>query len=170
MSNQIIACFDVYYNKDCAKACCMVFEIEPAEKILSAYCQIVESISDYIPGEFYKRELPCIIKAYKKIKEDIDLIIIDGFVMLGNGKKGLGAYLFESLNKKIPVIGVAKTYFKDCEDYMTIYRGKSNKPLYISSIGIDLGYSAEFIKNLNGIYRIPDILKKVDQLTRRDIL
>lgn len=166
MSNQITACFDVYYNQDYAKACCIVFEIEPAEKTLSTYCQIIEHVSDYIPGEFYRRELPCILKVYEKIEEDIDLIIIDGFVMLGNGKKGLGAYLFESLDKKLPVIGVAKTYFRGCEDYMTIYRGKSSKPLYISSIGIDLGCSAEFIRNLSGMYRIPDILKKVDQLTR----
>ena len=167
MSNQITACFDVYYSKDHARACCIVFEIEPSEKIFSTYCQIIEHVSDYIPGEFYRRELPCILKIYKKIKEDIDLIIIDGFVMLGNGKKGLGAYLFESLDKKIPVIGVAKTYFKGCGDYMTIYRGKSSKPLYIGSIGIDLNYSAEFIRNLSGMYRIPDILKKVDQLTRK---
>ena len=168
MSNQIIACFDVYYKKDHAKACCIVFETDSVEKILSTYCQVIESVSDYISGEFYKRELPCILKVYKMIREDIDLIIMDGFVTLKNGKKGLGSYLFESLGKKLPVIGVAKTYFRGSENYVEIYRGKSGKPLYISSIGIDLDYSAKFIKNLNGIYRIPDILKKVDQLSRKN--
>lgn len=170
MVNQTIACFDVYYKKDQAKACCIVFETDPTEKTLSTYCQVIESVSGYISGEFYRRELPCILKVYKMIKEDIDLIIIDGFVTLGNSKKGLGAYLFESLDKKLPVIGVAKTYFRGCENYVEIYRGKSGKPLYISSIGIDLNYSAKFIKNLNGIYRIPDILKKVDQLSRENTL
>lgn len=170
MVNQTIACFDVYYKKDQAKACCIVFETDPTEKTLSTYCQVIESVSGYISGEFYRRELPCILKVYKMIKEDIDLIIIDGFVTLGNSKKGLGAYLFESLDKKLPVIGVAKTYFRGCENYVEIYRGKSGKPLYISSIGIDLDCSAKFIKNLNGIYRIPDILKKVDQLSRENTL
>lgn len=170
MNNQIIACFDVYYKKDHAKACCIVFETDPTEKTLSTYCQVIEPVSDYISGEFYRRELPCILKVYKMIREDIDLIIIDGFVMLKNGKKGLGAYLFESLDKKLPVIGVAKTYFRGCENYVEIYRGKSGKPLYVSSIGIDLDCSAKFIKNLNGIYRIPDILKKVDQLSRENTL
>lgn len=170
MNNQIIACFDVYYKNDQAKACCIVFKTVPAEKIFSTYCQVIEPVSDYISGEFYRRELPCILRVYEKIREDIDLIIIDGFVTLKNDKKGLGAHLFESLDKKLPVIGVAKTYFRGCENYVEIYRGKSSKPLYISSIGIDLNYSAEFVKNLNGIYRIPDILKKVDQLSRKNTL
>ncbi len=37
---------------------------------------------------------------------------------------------------------------------------------YISSIGIDLNDSAKLVKNLKGDHRIPDLLKRVDQLTR----
>lgn len=162
------ACFDVYYYEDYAKACCIVFEIKPLERIVSEYCERTESVAEYIPGEFYKRELPCLLKVYENIKEDIDLVIVDGFVCLGNGKKGLGAYMFEVLDGKIPVVGVAKTFFKGCTDYIKIYRGESNRPLYISSLGIGLNDSAKLIRNLNGKNRIPDVLKKVDQLTRVD--
>lgn len=163
-----IACLDVYYYGDYAKACCIVFEVAPKEKIISEHCKIIKPVSEYIPGEFYKRELPCLLEVYKSIKEEIDLIIIDGFVVLEKGKKGLGSYLFGILNNKTPVIGVAKSYFRGCQNYAHVYRGKSNKPLYISSIGIDLGFSAELIKNLGGANRIPAMLKRVDRLTREN--
>ena len=169
MSSNKIACFDVYYYEGYAKACCIVFEIEPLESIISRYCEIINSVDRYIPGKFYKRELPCLLKVYKTIEEDIDLIIIDGFVFVENGKKGLGAHLYEALNRKIPIIGVAKTFFKGCTHYIQIYRGKSIRPLYISSIGIELNISAELIRNLNGDNRIPNILKMIDQLTRSDV-
>ncbi len=161
-----VACLDVYYYENHAKSCCIVFENGNVERIISEYCEIVTPIHEYIPGEFYKRELPCLLRVIEKVQETIDLLIIDSFVWLGNGKKGLGVYLFEVLEKKIPVIGVAKTYFKDCNEYLEVYRGRSNKPLYISSIGIDLNDSAKLVKSLKGDHRIPDLLKRVDQLTR----
>lgn len=166
MSNGKIACFDVYYYEDHAMACGVVFENEPTEKIIAEYHETVKPVNEYIPGEFYKRELPCLLKVYEAIREDIGLIIVDSFVMLGDGKKGLGGYLYEALDKKIPVVGVAKTFYKDCVNYVEVCRGESKKPLYVSSIGIDLNYSAELIKNLNGKNRIPDVLKRVDQLSR----
>lgn len=161
-----IAYFDAYYRGNKGKVCCIVFENEPRENILSSYCEVVTPINEYISGEFYKRELPCILGLYENIKEDIGLIIIDGYVLLGKNKKGLGYYLYETLNGKVPIIGVAKTYFNTCTDYGEIYRGESKRPLYITSVGINLKYSCALIKNLNGKYRIPDLFKKVDQLTR----
>lgn len=166
MNEYKIACFDVYYYESYAKACCIVFVSSSEEEIICEHCKIVEPINDYVSGEFYKRELPCILSVYNLIKMDIDIIIIDGFVMLDNGKKGLGAYLYDSLNKQTPVIGVAKTLFSECEFYSEVYRGISKKPLYVSSIGIDLELSTNLIKNLKGKNRTPDVLKRVDHLTR----
>lgn len=103
----------------------------------------------------------------EKVKEDIDIIITDSFIWVDECKKGLGAYLYESINRKTPIIGVAKSYLKGCTAYVKIYRGQSSNPLYISATGIDLNYSAKLISNLKGDFRIPDILKKVDQLSRK---
>ncbi len=166
MNEYKIACFDVYYYENYAKSCCIVFVSSSEEEIICEYCRTVEPINDYVSGEFYKRELPCILSVYNLIKMDIDIIIIDGFVTLNNGKKGLGAYLYDSLNKQTPVIGVAKTLFSGCESYSEVYRGISKKPLYVSSIGIDLEFSANLIKNLKGKNRTPDVLKRIDHLTR----
>lgn len=136
------------------------------EKIVSHYVETIGKVNDYVPGEFYKRELPCLLKVYGKVKEEISLAIVDGYVWLEVGKKGLGGYFFEALCKKTPVIGVAKTFFKGCRDYIEVYRGQSNRPLFVSSAGIGLAHAAELIKNLKGENRLPEMLKKVDLLTR----
>lgn len=166
MEGPIVACFDVYYYENYARASCIVFEKRKEERVIAEYNEIVENVSEYIPGQFYKRELPCILKLMERLKEEIDFIIVDSFVWLSECKKGLGAHLHEALNCKIPIIGVAKTFYKDSTNYLEVYRGSSNKPLYISSIGIDLNYAAEFVKRLDGDYRIPKVLKLVDQASR----
>ncbi len=43
---------------------------------------------------------------------------------------------------------------------------KSIKPLFITSIGIDLEEATKLIKNMNGQNRIPTLLKKLDTLTK----
>lgn len=164
-----IACFDVYYYSNYAKACCIVFEVNPIERIIATYSEKISPVCEYIPGKFYKRELPCIIEVYKKINEDIDLIIIDGYTLIGSNK-GLGGYLYEYLNKSIPVIGVAKTYFYGVSNYVEVYRGNSKKPLYVTSIGIDLIISENIIKELSGEFRIPYILREVDKMTKNKLL
>ncbi|HZK57974.1 MAG TPA: endonuclease V [Clostridia bacterium] len=166
MGNYKIACFDAYYHKDYAKTCCILFETGPIEKSIFECCKITRPVEKYIPGEFYKRELPGILELYGEIKRNINLIIIDGYVLLKDGKMGLGGYLYKALGEEIPVIGVAKSYFVNSKNYIKIYRGESKRPLYVSSIGIETDLAANLIRNLNGEHRIPNILKRVDRLTR----
>jgi len=89
-------------------------------------------------------------------------------VMFGSDKNpGLGGYLYESLNDKTPIIGVAKRSFHAENNKMKkIFRGQSTNPLYITSEGIELEKSADLILNMQGDFRIPSLLKKVDQLCR----
>jgi len=166
MSEYNIACLDVYYYDDHARACCVLFESDGQQKRISEYIANTNHVAKYIPGQFYKRELPCLIKVLDQVKEKIDIIIIDSHVWLGQDKKGLGVYLYNEYGDKTPVIGVAKSEFKDSTQSIQVYRGKSNKPLFVSSIGIDLQWAADFVKKMKGDYRIPDVLKYVDSLTR----
>ena len=96
------------------------------------------------------------------------IIIIDGYVYLNNeGKGGLGYYLYQQLDRQIPIVGVAKKAFYNNDIFVDkIYRGKSLSPLYITSIGVDLNEASVNIKNMDGKYRIPNILKIVDQQTK----
>jgi deoxyribonuclease V len=95
-----------------------------------------------------------------------DLILIDGYVWLDENEIGLGVYLYNELGGKIPVIGVAKSKFKTHSKVKEVFRGNSHTPLYVSSIGIDLVEATQNIKNMHGSFRLPTLLKKVDQLCR----
>ena len=134
---------DVYYYENQAKTVGILFKdwrSEKEEQILVSYSH---EILPYEPGNFYKRELPCIVDLLKNM--DLE-IIIDGYVYLDEkGKPGLGYYLYEYLSQEKPVLGVAKKAFhKNSNNYVKeIYRGESIKPLYVTSAGLDLEISAE---------------------------
>lgn len=79
---------------------------------------------------------------------------------------GLGAVLFAQLNHSTPVIGIAKRRYKKSQVAYKIIRGNSTKPLYITAIGFDQRVAAGKIAKMHGKYRVPTLLKKVDQLSR----
>ncbi|SHH83234.1 endonuclease V [Flavobacterium defluvii] len=165
----MILAFDTYYFENKAKTVCLEFEDWNEDKSFKVHTEIIDSVSEYIPGEFYKRELPCIISLLNQIDlKNIEAIIVDGFVYLDNYKKyGLGGHLYEKLNKEIPIIGVAKTNFASIEKYKKpLLRGNSIKPLYITSIGIDLEEAFQKVESMAGEFRIPTLLKELDRLTK----
>lgn len=159
---------DIYYSDEKAKAVGVLFNWND-ESPSSVIVEWIENVAPYVSGEFYKRELPCIIKVIEKVDlASIETIIIDGYVYIDNEKKyGLGGYLWEALNGKIPIIGVAKTsFFRNKETVIGILRGNSKNPLFVSTIGIDQIDAANLVKNIKGDFRIPSILKRLDQITK----
>lgn len=164
----MILAVDVYYEGDTAKAVGILFnwkDDKPAQ-ILTAD---ISKVAPYEPGHFYKRELPCIEALLEDVNmDDIEAIIVDGYVYASNTKAyGLGGHLWETIVRAKPVIGVAKTPFKNNEETcMEVQRGDSKKPLYVSAIGIDLAEAAVEVAGMHGEFRIPTILKELDRLTR----
>ena len=99
--------------------------------------------------------------------EEIDAIIIDGYTTLEENKLGLGGHLYEKIDQKIPIIGVAKSqYQSNTSNYKALLRGKSIRPLYISAIGIDLDEAYNHIKTMHGSFRMPTLLQLVDTKTK----
>ncbi len=163
----MIVCVDVDYKDRQAHVACLVFENISDAVPRRVYTIQVDDIQDYIPGEFYKRELPCIVKVLEMVAEEITMIIVDGYVWLdANKRRGLGAYLYTHLHEKIPVIGVAKNKFKGSDHLGEVLRGESQKPLYITAAGLDLQKAMEMIRQMDGEYRFPTLLKEVDQQCR----
>lgn len=165
----MILAFDTYYFDNKAKTVCLEFENWNEDKNFKVHTEIIDNVSEYIPGEFYKRELPCIISLLNQIDlENIEAIIVDGFVYLDDDKKyGLGGRLYEKLNSKIPIIGVAKTNFASIEkDKKPLLRGDSTKPLFVTSIGIDLEEAFQKVETMAGEFRMPTLLKELDRLTK----
>lgn len=62
--NMILA-IDVHYRDTFAKAVGVLFnwDDEHPQKIITT---IVDNVDEYIPGEFYKRELPSVLKNYRE--------------------------------------------------------------------------------------------------------
>lgn len=143
---------------------------EPAE-IISSICT---KFSSYIPGEFYKRELPCVLGLLEKVDMDkIETIIVDGFLRLrfndGTEKDGLGKKLFDSLNMPgLKVIGLAKSDFcRTDEISASLLRGSAVNPLWVQGIGLPDNVAAGNIKMMSGKSRIPKLLKILDKETKK---
>jgi deoxyribonuclease V len=165
----MILAFDTYYFEDKAKTVGIGFNTWAATTDLKIYTEILDGVEDYIPGEFYRRELPCILSLLKLIDiADIEFIIVDGFVYLDDeGKPGLGAHLFQQLEQKIPVIGLAKSNFATLQkNKRMLIRGDSKKPLFVTSVGIDIDLATSYIREMSGLYRMPAVLKYLDTLTK----
>ncbi len=163
----MILAIDVQYENDQAIVAGVMFsnwnDSEPQKIIISE----VNEIAPYIPGQFYKRELPCIKALLDEHQIKPNIIIVDGFVFLDtNSKKGLGCHLYDLLKKSVKIIGVAKNPFKNIPEEFKLYRGNSSKPLFVTSIGYTLEDSKEYIKSMAGDFRIPKLLKLVDSVCR----
>ena len=164
----MILAVDVNYRGDEAVAAGVVFEKWSDKKSIREIVVSIPEMKEYIPGRFYQRELPCIQALLKEIDTEIKCIIVDGYVYLGSdGAPGLGAHLFNALEGRVTVIGVAKKRFKDTPKSVELFRGKSKRPLYVTTQGIDMAVAKRYIAKMHGKNRIPTLLKRVDQLCKK---
>lgn len=165
----MILAFDTYYFDGKAKTVCLEFTEWNQSKNFKVHTEIIDNVAEYIPGEFYKRELPCILSFLNQIDlKKIEAIVVDGFVYLDDEKKyGLGGHLYEKLSQEIPIIGVAKTNFASIgKDKRSLFRGDSQKPLYVTAIGIELDDAFQKVESMAGEFRMPTLLKEMDRLTK----
>lgn len=163
----MIAALDAHYDEEASigTAAAVVFEHWEDAAPSSEYAAKCSDGEPYVPGEFFRRELPCLLAVLKALREPLNSIIIDGYVNLGD-KPGLGMHLWEALGKTTSVIGVAKTRFHGA-DAVEINRGRSQTPLYVTGVGIDPSQAAARIKMMHGPFRIPTLLNRVDRLARK---
>lgn len=162
----MIAILDVDYRDDQAVAACVIANDWTDAHPAAEFVETIAEVQPYVPGEFYRRELPCLSAVLNKVG-DPEFVVIDGYVWLGPDKWGLGAYLHDSLNQMAAVIGVAKTRFHSADAVATpVVRGVSKSPLWVTSTGMDAVMAADSIRSMHGPHRIPTLIKRVDQLCR----
>jgi deoxyribonuclease V len=155
-----------YHNQGALAACVGFLNWTDAEATLNVTEQIPQ-VEEYVPGQFYQRELPCLLAVLKKLDDTPETIIIDGQVHLDDtAKPGLGMYLFKALNQQVPVIGVAKSSFRGLTKAIEVYRGESERPLFVTAAGMSYRDAADRIQQMHGDYRLPTLLKLVDQLSK----
>lgn len=120
--------------------------------------------AEYEPGSFYKRELPYLLAILEGLAPEV--IVVDGYVTLDHGAKGLGAHLRDALDAKPIVIGVAKRPWRGGAAGVPIVRGDSKAPLFVTALGIEIARAAAHIAEMYGPHRTPALLKRVDRLAR----
>ena len=160
---------DVHYKETYAKTVLLFFENWQSETASKIVTHSTHEVLDYEPGAFYKRELPCIMNALKEVSlEALETIIVDGHVYVDNdGKYGLGGHLYEALEKKFPIIGVAKTSFQsNKETVVEILRGESKNSSMFFATGLNKEVAANHIQNMFGDYLLVFLLKLINQLAK----
>jgi deoxyribonuclease V len=163
-----IACLDVAYGDATAAA---------AGALISSWdantpCQVLVRrfhgpAARYEPGAFYKRELPLLLSIISAFHDVIQAIVIDGYVWLDpDDLPGLGGHLFSSLERGTPVIGIAKTRYRNDTWSVPVLRGASKRPLFVTAAGIEAKQAAECVRLMHGDHRMPTILNLVDRAAR----
>ncbi len=166
----MILAIDIHYKATYAKNVGVLFDWPnnaPQRTIINQRTDVAE----YVSGEFYKRELPCVLDVIAEVDLDsIEAIIVDGHVYIDNDyNHGLGGYVYEAIQQKVPIIGVAKRAFhKNEKTNIPVLRGESANPLYVSAIGISVDVAAKRIKEMHGEYRMPTLLQILDTETKED--
>jgi deoxyribonuclease V len=161
------AAVDVAYAQDEALAAAVLFTRWEQDEADLLYTSRIVGIAPYAPGQFYLRELPCILDVLRKLDSLPDLVIIDGYVWLNESSRpGLGAHLHSALRQVCAVVGVAKSCFFRGSNVAEVVRGRSRKPLFVTSVGVDLNQAAEGVRNMHGQFRIPTLLREADRISR----
>lgn len=158
---------DVDYRDSYAIAAAIVADSFESAVPIETRIAKINQVQPYRPGNFFERELPCILDVLQAIQSPYRTIVIDGYVELDeNGRLGLGGHLHARLPNGIAVIGIAKTAFHGSSFAISVLRGKSQKPLFVTARGIDKGDAAAFVARMHGAHRLPTLVKCVDSLAR----
>ena len=159
----MIACVDVDYRTGCAVAASLWFRGWAAESPSHDAVEYFSEVAEYEPGAFYRRELPCLLGVLARGPK-ADVVVIDGYVWLGDFAPGLGARLHAAIGGI--VVGVAKTRYASATDAVEVRRGGSQSPLFVSAVGMPVEEAAARLREMHGTYRVPTLLKQVDSLAR----
>lgn len=102
---------DVSYSHDVAYCSAVVMANKPGQPHKIAIVETVDSImpvsNPYIPGFLMLREAEPILKTLRLLKDDYDLLLVDGHGLLHPRKCGLACYVGIMLDK--PTVGIAKS-------------------------------------------------------------
>jgi deoxyribonuclease V len=162
----MLACLDVAYRGMVACAAAVTFRDWADGTAAGESVVLVQGAQPYEPGEFFRRELPCLLAVLRTLPP-LEAVLIDGYVWDGAGRPGLGAHLFHALDTKVPVIGVAKSKFQGAGRAWEVFRGRSKRPLFVTAAGMPEDVAAERVRSMHGNGRIPTLLARADSLSRR---
>lgn len=188
----LIAATDLGIKKETFTAAVALYELTVFEDLTSRLKIVEEAVHKgktssirfpYIPGFLSFREIPPLLKAFKKLTVLPDVILCDGQGIAHPRRIGLASHLGVTLGK--PSIGCAKN--KLCGTHNTlpfekgswvplihegsvvgvVYRSREGvKPIYISPGHLtDIPSSIALVELCLGRYRIPEPLRRAHMLS-----
>lgn len=167
-----VCAVDVAY--DAKKAYCSAVVMSRVGEHLESVSSISEIKYPYVPGFLMLREGPPIFRTLKKLKNDYDLILVDGHGQLHPRRCGIACYVGVKLDK--PTIGIAKSLLcGTVSDDGSIALGgqilgkvigTGRKKLYVS-VGhrVSLATAVALVTEL-GKGGNPEVMKQADALSR----
>lgn len=164
---QPVAVVDVDYRDNGAVAACAIARTWADAVPLEEHVARISEVEAYRPGEFFKRELPCVVQVLSMARSEYRAILIDGYVDLDpHGAPGLGGHLHAHYDGRAAVIGVAKTAYRGGTFAARVLRGASRRPLFVTARGIPVQDAARLVEQMHGSHRLPTLIKRVDTLAR----
>lgn len=178
-----IAGADVAYKGNIARAAIAILSF-PELEFLNWAVREMEVFSDYIPGRFFLREMDPILKAFRRLKEAPNCLLIDGHGRAHPKRRGLACRIGEKL--KIPTIGCAKSLlvgrYKDLKREKgatspVIFNNRTVgyavrtrtgvKPVFVSvGYGVSLKRACRVVLQCSKGYRIPEPLRYAHHLSK----
>lgn len=162
----LVGVVDVHYRPDeSASTALCVYSDATCTNVVQDVRTFRSHVAPYVPGEFFRRELPCVEDAVLA-SPPLSLLIIDGYATLdAAGRSGLGVHLHQRLG--LPIIGIAKTRYQSATHAIEVARGLGTKPVYVTSCGgLGLHAAAAIVTTMAGSFRLPDAARRADRLAR----
>lgn len=163
---RLIAGLDCSYFEDRIIGGAVVIDLDTLEPVEKAH-SILKLDFPYIPGLLAYREAPAMISAVRKLKSDVDVLMVDGFGTNHPRRCGIATQI--GLALELPTLGVGKSFLcGDIRDDSYVYQrdervGKlvyfkgSKRPIYVSPghrISLDTG--VELVEKCLRSGRIPE--------------
>jgi deoxyribonuclease V len=160
-----IAGADCSYFDDRILGGVVVLDYDTLEPVASAFSTRKLDFP-YIPGLLAYREAPAMIAAFKKIRHDVDVLMVDGFGINHPRRFGIASHIGIKLD--LPVIGVGKSFlcgkingddiFQDGENTGKVVHTKDNaRPIYVSpGHRISSGSAVNIVENCLRGHRQPE--------------
>jgi deoxyribonuclease V len=159
---QVFAAADVHYPGSGGARAALVIAADPEFSVLVD--EITAKVREVPPcqaGQFYLRELPPQRAASRHVAR-LGLLNVDGDADLD----AAGRRAWAHAEFGVPVIGVAKAAFRTARHAVPVLRGRSPRPLYVTSAGMPPDQAASLVWHMAGPYRLPDALRRADAPAR----
>lgn len=157
----------VHWEGTQAIAAAVGFEAWDAAEATKTYRSRIVHAETVERGQPDLRAVHCVMQLLVEHRLAPELLLIEGFVHLDAADRpGVGQHLFQALGGKVPVVGVSKKGLVGLPAQCEVMREDEAPPLFITSIGVDIGAAKARVRSMHGRKRVPTLMKLAARLAK----